>query len=448
MSPAFLIARSEYLRRVRTRSFVIGTVAAPLMLLLFPLLMGAFVTVSLPAMFDDPELFEDPDPATSAGVEREALPPLVLGVVGPQAEGVAAAAPDTVRAVALARGDTALARLADDRLDALAVLAPAADSATLAKVVVGVYQSRWREAYDVAFDATSRAKGAAGTGQADTAAAPSVPEPDAAPGLSEFEQESLTDLLGMFRTLAAIMAGGLISFLPGLYGGAVLRGVIEEKTDRVAEILVSSVRPFELLMGKVLGIGAVGLTQLAFWGALAALAAAGASAAVGAVAGGVLAEPGIGIDEAQVVLAGVSDAVTVPLVAVLVLLFLGGYLLTSSLYAAIGSAVDKEADAQHLMAPIGLFTTLPLFALPLVAAAPDGPLAVVLSLVPPVSPAVMTARLVASTVPGWQVALSLALLAVSFAATTWFAARVYRVGILMTGTTPSLADVWRWARTP
>ncbi len=448
MSPALLIARSEYLRRVRTRWFVIGTVAAPLMVLLFPALIGLFVTASVPEIMADPEPYEGA--TATAGAAPERLAPLALGVVGPRADRVAAAAPDTVRAVVLARADTALAQLAADRLDAVAVLASVADTVVLSKVVVGVYQSRWQEASDVASGAVGRAQGAApaaASGARADADAASL-GPPVVPGLSPHERESLDDLLAIFRTLAAVLLGGAVSVLPTLYGGAVLRGVIEEKTDRVVEILVSSVRPFELLMGKVLGIGAVGLTQLAIWGALAGLALAGASAAVRSVASEALAESPVGAAEAQVVLGGIAGAVTAPLVAVLLLLFVSSYLLISSLYAAVGSAVDKEADAQQLMAPVGLLTTLPFFALPLVAADPDGPLSVALSLVPPVSPAAMATRLVAGSVPFWQVALSLSLLAASFAAAIWLAARVYRVGILMTGTTPSLTDLWRWARTP
>ena len=451
MSPALLVARSEYLRRVRTRAFVIGTVAAPVMVLLFPVVIGLFVTASVPAMIGDPDLYEEAP--GGAGVAPERLAPLALGVVGPQADRVAAAAPDTVRAVELARGDTALARLAADQLDAVAVLALNADTVVLAKVVVGVYQSRQEEAASVASDAVARVRGAApgatGLARADASATGGAsPEPPVASDLSAREQESLDGLLSVFRGFAAILLGGVVSLLPTFYGGAVLRGVIEEKTDRVVEILVSSVRPFELLMGKVLGIGAVGLTQIAFWGALAGLALAGASAAVRAAAAGALADSPVEVAQAQAVLGAITRAVTVPLVATLVLLFLGGYLLGSSLYAAVGSAVDREADAQHLMAPVGLLTTLPFFAVPFVAAVPDGPLSVALSLAPPASPAAMTARLVAGPVPGWQVALSLALLAASFVAAIWVAARVYRVGILMTGTTPRLADLWRWARTP
>ena len=230
-----------------------------------------------------------------------------------------------------------------------------------------------------------------------------------------------------------------------VYGMFVMRGVIEEKSNRIVEVVASSVRPFQLLMGKVLGIGALGLTQLLAWVALMF----GASLAAGPLLLAVLPDAAAaGPAPADLPDPGALSGLLAPeLLVAFVLYFFGGYLLYSALFAAVGSAVDQESDAQSLQTPVILPIMLPVLFLGVVAAEPDSALAVGLSLFPLSSPILMVVRMAVTDVPAWQIALSLALLAAAFVGVIALAARIYRVGILMYGKKATFSDLWRWMRT-
>lgn len=264
------------------------------------------------------------------------------------------------------------------------------------------------------------------------------------------DEGEATDATWLYAGLGYVM-GFVIYIAMFVYGAMVMRGVIEEKTNRIVEVVASSARPFELMMGKVLGIGAVGLTQFVLW---IVLALAGL-AVFGAVLGGMV-EPAAlaGTDAA----AGAEELpfdpsllslsrVPFSLVVYFLLFFLGGYLLYGSLFAAIGSAVEQESDAQSLQLPILIPVILPALFLPFIADNPDAPASVILSLVPFFSPILMVVRAAATTVPFWQMALALALLALAFVGTIWLASRIYRVGILMYGKKATFRDLARWVRT-
>ncbi len=250
-------------------------------------------------------------------------------------------------------------------------------------------------------------------------------------------------------SLGRYLLANLLSLLMYLailvFGMMVMRGVIEEKANRIVEVIASSVRPFELMMGKVLGIGAVGLSQLLAWGVLTfgmtlaagpLLMALAPDAAAGGAGGDVPFGPEM-----------VTGMVAPGLLVAFVLFFLGGYLLYSSLFAAVGSMVDQESDAQSLQTIVFLPIMIPLLFLGFVANDPDSGLSLFLSLFPLSSPILMVVRMAVTDVPVWQVAGSLALLAVSFVAMIALAARIYRVGILMYGKKATFADLWRWVRT-
>jgi ABC-2 type transport system permease protein len=209
------------------------------------------------------------------------------------------------------------------------------------------------------------------------------------------------------------------------------------------------------MMGKVLGIGAVGLTQLVSWSVL--------MLAFSAVAGPLLAllitpevmnTPGVNLPESgelpfdpEELPALVGRLLTPGLLLAFVGFFLGGYLLFSSLFAAVGSAVEQESDAQTLQLPLMLPIILPIFFLPGVLAAPDSALSLFLSLFPFSSPILMVVRMAATEVPMWQVLLAFVLLIAAFVGMIALAARVYRVGILMYGKRATFRDLWRWVRT-
>ena len=249
-----------------------------------------------------------------------------------------------------------------------------------------------------------------------------------------------------YGAIAYIM-GTLIYVLVLAYGGLVMRGVLEEKTNRIVEIIVSSVRPFQLMMGKVLGIGLLGLTQAVVWAIilLAGLAVVGSILAhqlnpadlqlpQGASQEALLAQTGIQI-----------PTIPLSLVVFFLIFFLGGYLLYASLFAAIAAGADQESDVQSLQFPITFLVIIPFLALPLVLEQPDATLAVVLSLIPFFSPVLMVARLALTAVPVWQWLGAILLLFLAFAGMVWVAGRIYRVGILMYGRKPRIKDLVRWA---
>jgi len=221
-----------------------------------------------------------------------------------------------------------------------------------------------------------------------------------------------------------------------LYGVQVMGSVIDEKTSRVVEVLVSSIRPFQLLLGKVLGVGAVSLLQFLIWGVAA-------SALIGrrAVLEGQLTDRGQ--DVGQVFqLPHVSLATGVVFIA----FFLGGFALYSAMFAAVAAISSTEQEARQTQTPVTVLIMLAFFSSFATLANPESRLALALSLVPFTSPIAMPARWAAGNVSGIDVAISFALLMLGTVAVTWVAARIYRVGILMTGKRPSIRELVRWVR--
>lgn len=252
------------------------------------------------------------------------------------------------------------------------------------------------------------------------------------------------------------ISGFLIYIVLFIYGTMVMRGVMEEKVNRIAEVIVSSVKPFQLMLGKILGIGAVGLVQFIIWIILMIslnflvpliyppLANAMHNTGTQSQA----------MQSAEVIknsgLIDNSIGINFPLIiGCFIFYFLGGYLLYSSLFACVGSAVNEDPqDAQSLMLPV----TMPIiFGIVIMTKAVNDPasnLAVFGSLFPLFSPIVMMARIahgVGDVVPVWQLLVSMVLLILGFLCTTWFAAKVYRTGILMYGKKPTWKEMWKWA---
>jgi ABC-2 type transport system permease protein len=218
-------------------------------------------------------------------------------------------------------------------------------------------------------------------------------------------------------------------FIPSLvYGQEVMRGVIQEKTDRVVEILVSSMTPMELLSGKILGMAAIGLTQIAVWVTMAGLVV------------------GSGLSEAQA--AGVDlSSVLRPSVAVwFVVFFLLSYLVSVGIYAAGGAIVSSEKEAQQVLTPVVFILLVPWFLLMPILTSPDSTLSVVLSLVPIYTPMTMFVRVLVSEPPAWQIALSLVLSVGTIAFLLKATAKIFRAGILATGKRPTIPELWRWLK--
>lgn len=237
------------------------------------------------------------------------------------------------------------------------------------------------------------------------------------------------------------VAGFLIYFILLLYGSQVMMGVMEEKTNRIAEVIISSVKPFQLMMGKIIGIGLVALTQFLIW--IACIFIIYNVTKSTGQEGGMMSGMVGGIQN-------VFSSINVPLILFCFLFYLlGGFFFYSSLYAAIGSAVNEDMrEAQSLSFPI---TMLVIFAIALMSAAikdPTGPVAVWGSIIPFSSPIIMMARIpfgVPGTVPYWQLAVSMISLIIGFMCTTWFAGKIYRTGILMYGKKPSWKEMIKWA---
>jgi ABC-2 type transport system permease protein len=213
-----------------------------------------------------------------------------------------------------------------------------------------------------------------------------------------------------------------------VWGAAMMNGVIEEKSSRVVEVVVSSLPASQLFAGKLIGVGAAGLTQFLVWaGCMAAISAAGA-AGTGA--------------------AGALPELSPALLVAFVLFFLLGYFLYGAMYASIGAAVNTTQEAQSLMFPVMMPLFLSVVLYPVVLASPDSTLSVALSLVPFFAPMLMFLRMTAVSPPAWQVALSMLLMLATIAVITWAAARIYRVGILMYGKRPTFPEIIRWVGRP
>jgi ABC-2 type transport system permease protein len=406
------IVRREYLERVRTKAFVIGTI-------LGPLVMGGMMIV----------------PALAARSKGKPLRIAVLDATGelrgPVEQALREATvddrarfdvqPGATGASEASEGELKQAVL-DKRLDgylalpADAISAPAAsyygrnvtnhiDLRTLERTVSGVLVER-------------RLAGA---------------------GLDPKEVKHLTRELDM-KTIrlseqgeredqgaATILALVLLMILYVsilLWGQAVLSSVLEEKTSRVVEVMASGVPSTMLLLGKLLGVGSAGLTQFLVWSLSL-----------------------VGVSLASVSMSSFSMPEVTPLmIGSFVAFFLLGYFFYSSIYAAIGASVNTAQEAQSLVFPAMLPIILAMVCFPAVLEAPEGPLAFTTSMIPGMSPLIMFLRIVVLTPPLWQILLSIGLLVLGILAVIWVAARVYRVGILMYGKRPTFPELVRWVR--
>ena len=275
------------------------------------------------------------------------------------------------------------------------------------------------------------------------------------------EEKSSTELAMILGYVSSL----LIYMFIFIYGVQVMKGVIEEKTSRIIEVIISSVKPFELMMGKIFGIALVCLTQVLLWVVLTTgivgifktvlpdntltakteqisnnsitPATANKTAEVQTVS----ADKQIGND----IMAGLSNINYILELSMFIFFFIGGYLLYAALFAAIGAAVDSETDTQQFMLPITAPLIISIVAAQAVMQNPDGPLALWLSIIPFTSPIIMMVRL-PFHVPMEQIALSMALLVLGFLGATWLAAKVYRTGILMYGKKVNYKELWKWIK--
>lgn len=237
-------------------------------------------------------------------------------------------------------------------------------------------------------------------------------------------------------TFVAAYVGAFMLYMVVLfYAVAVMRSVLEEKTSRIVEVVISSMRPFHLMLGKILGVGAVGLTQIAIWIALVTIFALTGLPALVATRPEIFAPEFV----AEVV-PGVGYAF------LMLVFFLGGYFIYSGIYAAVGAMCNSDEEAQQAQFPVVLLLVIPIIFVSQVIRDPDSTTAVILSFVPFFTPILMFARAAAGGAGPLEIAASIVLMALTVMAVAWVAGRIYRVGILMAGKRPTLPEIIRWVR--
>jgi ABC-2 type transport system permease protein len=427
-SRIFIVTKSEFLKRVQTRWFVLTTLLAPLALILFFVVIG-YVTVK----------------SLSGGEER-------VAVVDPsgllfdnlidgdgQTTFVQPGMPeDSVRAMVIRGQFTGYLKLDPN-------LVSGEGKATYFSRDGGGASIFARKIRSITRQAVEKQR---------------LEELNVAPAIFnvlnatvEVDMQKLSDSgeasggTEAFAALGFIM-GFLIYITMLIYGSVVMQGVIQEKTNRVVEVIISSVSPFDLLMGKVLGIGAMGLLQMSFW----AILIAGGSMFSGVIISMFLDPASLNIPttasrDELLAAANITIPVIDPFIFVwFVLFFLLGYLLYASLFSAIGSSVEQQQDAQSLMLPVMLPIIMSMVFMQSTIEAPNSTLSVVLSMIPFTSPISMMVRFAVTDVPIWQMLLSFSILVSTFIGSIWVSARIYRVGVLMYGKKASIKDLIKWIR--
>jgi ABC-2 type transport system permease protein len=421
MRNVLLVIRREFLERVRTKSFVIGTVLFPVFMVaiwVLPWLLGSRGGAELTVVIVD-------EAPAGVGAYTEALLSRERGEDENRYTVERVEAPlESVRA-------SLLERIREQEIDGFLHLpADVVEAGTVA------YRARTISDFDVITDlraATSEAVQAtrlerAGLQAGDVAALVRRVEVQSARVTERGEEGGSAASTFMMAYLMMF----LIYILTIQYGSNVMRSVLEEKTNRIAEVIVSSVRATDLMLGKIVGVGSVALLQVGIWVLFAALAVSQSAF--------LAARFGMSPDALRAL------RVPVPVALALVAFFLFGFFLYASVFAALGAAVTSEQEAQQLTFPVLIPMFFPLIFAVRITQDPMGSIATTLGWIPFTAPLTMPMRLAATEIPTVQVVGSLVLLALSVVAMAWLAGKVYRVGILSTGKKPSLRELGRWLR--
>jgi len=246
-------------------------------------------------------------------------------------------------------------------------------------------------------------------------------------GNEKISSSEMATAIGMIFTI-------IIYMFIFVYGAMVMHGVLEEKTNRIVEVIVSSVKPFQFMMGKIIGIGLVGLTQFFLWVVLVMM--------IGAIAGTAAISD---LSIIQKIFSLLSSINIVEIISYFIIYFIGGYMIYASLFAAIGSMVNSHEDTQQFMLPVTMLILFSLYAGIYSVNNPNGPLAFWTSMIPLSSPIVMMVRL-PFDVPFWEKLLSIALLFITVFLMVKLSAKIYRTGILMYGKKPTMKEIWKWIK--
>ncbi len=428
MSDILVIAKREFIERVRTKAFVIGTILGPVFMagiMIVPALMASRLAKSVSITVIDAQgslrtLVEDSLRGGGESPEKEPIgarsrnPGNTKFVINPPAGADVAAQREAAKQSVL-----------KGTLDAYVVLPKDVLSESKAEYYAkSVTDFEGIRAVDRAIEKAVFAKriGAEGIDPARIAALTRPLDLKRMRVSDKGEQEDRG--VSFFLSLILVM---MIYIGTLMWGQVVMTGVIEEKTNRVVEVIVSSTTPRNLLFGKLVGVGGAGLLQFGIW----ILALVGVSAASGSMA----------------FLSGVNlPEINPVLIAAFPIFFLLGFFLYASLYAAIGAAVNTIQEAQNFIFPVMLPIIMAMVCWPVVMRAPDSTLSTVLSLIPFMTPILMFLRMSVLMPPVWQIALSVVLTSLTIALVIWVAARIYRVGILMYGKPPTFPEMVRWVR--
>lgn len=271
-------------------------------------------------------------------------------------------------------------------------------------------------------------------------------------------EEQSTASSSAASSVVGIILGFVLYFFLIIYGSIVMQSIIEEKNSRILEVLVSTVRPFDMMMGKILGVASVAAAQIVIWGVLIilfssllipAIMPADILANVQAVQAGadISAMAANGVDTGMITaMASIMDTGYIAKIVALLLVFMiGGFLLYAAMYAAVGASVDEAQDAQQLTTPITIPIIIAFIVLTMVMNDPNSPLVFWCSIIPFTSPIVMMGR-IPSGIPAWEIALSIALLYATFIIMVWLAGKIYRVGIFMHGKKPTFKELYKWLK--
>ncbi|MEW6735227.1 MAG: ABC transporter permease [Acidobacteriota bacterium] len=413
-----LVIKREYVERVRSRWFLIGTLIGPLMmsaLIVVPIMIARMTspnrTVAIVDTINDSPL--------AAAIEKELKESSDRGTFKVERQSAADKAAFTTLQKQLAND------IESGKLNGYLVVGPQSvsegkiDYFTKNAADIGLA----RQLEDAANNAiVARRLSQAGMDAAKVAQLSKRVDLKVNKLVGDGSQEEKGQSFILSFTLMMILYMTLL-----FYGAAVLRGVIEEKQSRIVEVIISSISPSDLMIGKVVGIGLVGLTQFIIWGISAAV--------LPTVLGAMAVSAGASIPDLPI-------TVIIYFVAYFVL----GYFLYSTLFAMAGSIVSNEQDAQQVQLPVTMLLVIPVIVSSMVIRDPNGTASVIFSLVPFFSPVLMFLRISMQTPPNWQVALSLALMILTTFGCSWLAGKIYRVGILMYGKRPTLPELVKWLR--
>ena len=420
-----IITQREYLNKIRNRSFIIMTFVSPLIMVIFAVLIGFLSDMNSKSKAKDVMILDESGLYSNTFENTDNV----------QFEYLAQTPLQEAQADVLAKSKYGLLYIPAEESKSVTFYSEESPSLSFTAELTKAMES-------TLFQHNLTQKGI-DKKEIDTA------KPNIDIQLQNFTGEKTSELDSIIKISIGGIAGYLILMFIIIYGNMIMRSVIEEKTNRIVEIIISSVKPFDLMLGKILGTSLAGLTQFAIWilivGVLLALAPAffNVDAATQMTQ---VAQQGADVSKIELLVGSLYHFPFAETFVVFLLFFVGGFLLYSSLYAMVGAMVDNETDTQQFMMPILIPLMLAFYVGAFsVIEEPHGTISVVFSYIPFTSPVVMLMR-VPFGVAWWEVLISLLLLYLTFFGIIRLSSKIYRIGILMYGKKASYKEVWKWLK--